>query len=326
MIPASLRFSARAGLLLCALLATPCCSSEDDGGSPATSGGTPSRGGSSTAGAPGGAGSEPGSTGGAGDAGASANDGSAGAPEEGSAGAGDDGAPWRPAPGTSWQWQLTGTIDTSVEVQMFDIDLFDAPQATIDELRDAGRTVICYFSAGSSEDWRPDFSAFEEADKGAPLDDWPGELWIDVRSINVRELMTARLDLAVEKHCDGVEPDNVDGYANDNGLGLTEQDQLDYLHFLASEAHGRGLSIGLKNSLDLIDALVGEFDWALDEECFLYDECALLAPFIEQDKAVFHVEYGDESLLDSVCGDPSTQGFSTLIKNLDLDAWRAPCP
>ena len=36
--------------------------------------------------------------------------------------------------------------------------------------------------------------------------------------------------------------------------------------------------------------------------------------------------YGDESLLDSVCGDPSTQGFSTLIKNLDLDAWRAPCP
>ena len=34
---------------------------------------------------------------------------------------------WRPAPCTSWQWQLTGTIDTSFDVEMYDIDLFDVP-------------------------------------------------------------------------------------------------------------------------------------------------------------------------------------------------------
>src|SRR5262245_15557289 len=55
---------------------------------------------------------------------------------------------WAPHPGTSWQWQLQGTIDTSYNVEMYDIDLFDVPQSTIDGLHAAGRRVICYFSAG----------------------------------------------------------------------------------------------------------------------------------------------------------------------------------
>src|SRR4030042_2919890 len=75
-------------------------------------------------------------------------------------------AVWRPTPGTTWQWQLTGTIDTSYNVQMYDIDLFDAPQSKINELKAAGRTVICYFSAGSWEDWRPDASQFPASVKG----------------------------------------------------------------------------------------------------------------------------------------------------------------
>src|SRR4030067_2529778 len=62
---------------------------------------------------------------------------------------------WRPAPGTTWQWQLTGTIDTPFDVQMYDIDLFDTPQSTIELLHTDGRSAICYFSAGSWEEWRP---------------------------------------------------------------------------------------------------------------------------------------------------------------------------
>lgn len=61
---------------------------------------------------------------------------------------------WRPAPGTTtWQWQLQGRIDTSFDVDMYDIDLFDTPASTIRQLQRDGRTVICYFSAGSYEDW-----------------------------------------------------------------------------------------------------------------------------------------------------------------------------
>jgi len=239
-------------------------------------------------------------------------------------------AVWAPAPGTSWQWQLTGTIDTSVDVAMYDVDLFDAPGGTIDALHADGRVVVCYFSAGSREDWRPDAGAFQAADDGNGLAGWPGETWLDVRSTNVREIMQARLDLAVAKGCDGVEPDNVDGYANDTGFPLSEADQLDYDGFLAAEAHLRGLSVGLKNTVDLVGALAPAFDWALNEECLTYSECSTLAPFIAAGKAVFHVEYVNDpadgpALLTSVCGDPTIDGFSTLIKTWDLDAWRLAC-
>lgn len=46
--------------------------------------------------------------------------------------------------------------------------------------------------------------------------------------------MGRRLDKAMTRGCDGVEPDNVDGYTNHNGLGLTAADQLSYNKWLAS--------------------------------------------------------------------------------------------
>src|SRR4030067_2696679 len=58
---------------------------------------------------------------------------------------------WRPAPGTTWQWQLTGTIDTSFDVQMYDVDLFDTPQTTIEQLHAYARSLIFYLRAGSLE-------------------------------------------------------------------------------------------------------------------------------------------------------------------------------
>src|SRR5437879_1496975 len=32
---------------------------------------------------------------------------------------------WSPSPNTSWQWQLTGSLDQNVDVTMYDIDLFN---------------------------------------------------------------------------------------------------------------------------------------------------------------------------------------------------------
>lgn len=233
---------------------------------------------------------------------------------------------WRPAPGTSWQWQLTDLpIDTSLDVAMYDIDLFDVPQATIDGLHADGRIVICYFSAGSWEDWRDDASRFPSAALGNDLDGWPGERWLDVRNAVVREIMRDRLDLAVTKQCDGVEPDNVDGYTNSPGFDFGYADQLDYNRFLATEAHARGLSIGLKNDLDQIGDLIDTFDWALNEECFDFSECDALTPFIDAGKAVFQVEYGGAGLVDTICPQANARDFDTLIKNWDLDAWRIAC-
>lgn len=231
---------------------------------------------------------------------------------------------WQPAPGTSWQWQLSGSIDTSFAVQMYDIDLFDTPQSVIDQLHAGGRVVICYFSAGSWEDWRADATNFPASVLGNQLDGWPDEKWLDIRRLDILgPLMQARLDLAVQKQCDGVEPDNVDGYTNNSGFPLTAANQLAYNIWLAEQAHSRGLSIGLKNDLGQIPQLVSYFDWALNEQCFEYTECDALTPFVDAGKAVFGVEYNLET--SAFCSQANTRNFDWLKKNLVLDAARTAC-
>jgi hypothetical protein len=224
---------------------------------------------------------------------------------------------WRPEPGATWQWQLQGELNTSWDVEMYDVDLFNTPAAVIEQLRADGRTVICYFSAGSHEDWRPDADRFPAEVIGAQLDEWPGERWVDIREIEaLAPIMLARLDLAVESGCHGVEPDNIDGFSNRTGFPLSAEDQVTYNRWLAEAAHARGLSIGLKNALDLIPALVDDFDWALNEQCFQYEECEALLPFIAQGKAVFGVEYEGEPA--DYCSQALALGFSWLTKTYDL--------
>jgi hypothetical protein len=228
------------------------------------------------------------------------------------------GASWQPAPGTTWYIQLQGAVGADIDVQVYDIDLFDAPQSLIDQLHGLGRKVICYFNAGAFENWRPDAAVFSKRLKGRALEGWPGERWLDIRKLKrLAPIMQARLDMAVAKGCDGVDPDNLDGYQNRSGFPLKPRHQLAYNKALASWAHQRGLSIGLKNDLAQVRQLLSHFDWALNEQCFAYDECDLLAPFIQARKAVFSVEYtGDPA---EFCPKAMAAGFSTLLLPLALD-------
>lgn len=231
---------------------------------------------------------------------------------------------WRPGPGVTWQWQLSGEIDTTVDAQMFDVDLFETPPAVIRDLHDRGRTVICYLSAGSWEDSRPDADSFPEAVLGKS-NGWAGERWLDIRRLDVLgPIMEARLDRCRSKGFDGVEADNVDAYANDTGFSITAEDQLTFNRFLADAAHARGLSIGLKNDGEQAAILEPSFDWAINEQCAQYHECDLFTPFIDAGKAVFHVEY--DLGTDRFCPITTELGFSSMKKHRTLDAWRRPCP
>jgi hypothetical protein len=231
---------------------------------------------------------------------------------------------WRPAPRTTWQWQLTGSpIDTSLDVQMYDLDLFDTDAAFVSALHAQGRKAICYMSAGTWENWRSDASSFPASVKGQG-NGWPGEKWLDIRNLDVLgPIMEARLDACKAKGFDGVEPDNVDGYANSTGFPLTGADQIAFNTFFANAAHARGLSVGLKNDLDQVRALEPLFDWALNEECFRYNECVALTPFVQAGKAVFHVEYSREPA--AFCPATTALGFSSMKKKLNLDAYRIAC-
>ena len=239
---------------------------------------------------------------------------------------------WTPAISDTWQWQLTGKINTSYDAHVYDIDLFETPDAVMTQLHGEGRRIVCYFSAGSSEKYRPDYDQFQKSDLGKPLDGWPGERWLDIRSANVRRIMAARLDLAETRGCDGVEPDNADGYANKNGLGLSADDQLDYNRFIAAESRKRGLAVGLKNDLGQVKALEPDYDFAVNEQCHQYRECDRLQPFTAAGKPVFNAEYkakyrdNTDGARDQLCRDSRAADLRTLVLPLKLnDAYRYSC-
>jgi hypothetical protein len=240
--------------------------------------------------------------------------------------------PWVPKVTDTWQWQLTGTINTSYNVVVYDIDLFDAPDSVIATLHNQGKHVVCYFSAGSAENWRPDYSKFKASDLGNPLDGWAGEKWVDTRSANVRSIMAARLDLAQARGCDGVEPDNVDAWDGNNpGFPLTGATQLDYNKYLATQAHNRGLKVALKNDVNQLSALAPSFDFALNEQCHEYSECGGYTVFTNAGKPVFNAEYkksyvNNPSTRATMCANARAANLRTLVLPLDLnDAFRYSC-
>src|SRR5579884_3065159 len=230
---------------------------------------------------------------------------------------------WQPALNTSWQWQLSGKVDQSFNVVMYDIDMFDNPASVVQSLHAAGRIVICYIDAGTWEKWRPDAKEFPKSVLGRH-NGWPGERWLDIRQLSILEpIMQARMQLCQSKGFDGVEFDNVDGYSNKTGFPLTYQDQLNYNVWLANSAHSLGLSVALKNDVDQVNDLLPYFDWSLDEQCFQYTECNKLLPFIQNGKAVMEVEYNLNPA--NFCPKANALNFNSLKKHLSLNSWRVAC-
>jgi hypothetical protein len=128
---------------------------------------------------------------------------------------------WQPSVNATWQIVLqgaikldNGTASPDPNVNIWDLDLFDNNATTFKALQHDGKKVICYFSAGSYEDFRPDKGRFNESDMGKPLDGWPNERWLNLSSENVRSIMKDRIKLAWSKGCDAIDPDNVDGYVS----------------------------------------------------------------------------------------------------------------
>lgn len=237
---------------------------------------------------------------------------------------------WRPAVGATWQWQLTGDVDTSINVDVFDLDLFETQPETVSALHAEGRRVICYVSVGTVENWRPDAGTFPRDVVGEAYAEWEGERWLDVRQIErLAPVLRRRLDLCREKGFDGVEPDNIDGFTNETGFDISRDEAARFLRWLAEEAHARELSVGLKNAPELA-SLVGTVDWALTEDCAAEGWCAEMRPFIAAGKPVFMAEYTDETTIlrfeREVCPLAAELGFSAILQDRDLDAPRRGCP
>jgi len=231
---------------------------------------------------------------------------------------------YSPKSNTTWHIQLSGNVNMNYDVDIYDIDLFGTTKKMISKLHQKDKKIICYFSAGSYEDWREDARDFPTDALGKKLDGWEGEKWLDIRNDALKSIMIKRIKLAKEKGCDGIDPDNVDGYTNNTGFNLTAKDQEKYNIFLATEAHKRGLAIGLKNDIDQIGSLVKYFDFAVNEECNKYNECSTLQSFIKKNKAILNIEYENtlsraQKESNKLCQNDMAEKVEILVLPLDLD-------
>jgi hypothetical protein len=227
---------------------------------------------------------------------------------------------WHPKPTiAAWQWQLQGKIDASVEADVYEVDGFEVPAATVAKLHRLGRRVICYLDVGSWESYRPDAGGYPDAVLGRAYEDYPDERWLDIRRIDLlAPILRHRFDLCRRKGFDAVEPDNIAGYENKTGFPLSAGDQLRFNRWVAREVHRRGMAVALKNDPGQVELLVRSFDFAVVEECFAYDECGMFSPFVDAGKGVFVAEYTEP--LAAICAQAERLGFSVIRKDYDLFA------
>jgi len=234
---------------------------------------------------------------------------------------------WHASPGLTWQWQLDQAIDTSIDAQVYDIDLY-TDRSIIDELHSRGVKLIGYISVGSWEDKRPDADQFPEEVLGKDYVGWPGERWLDIRRIDLlAPILRARLDLCEAKGFEAVEADNIQIAGNDTGFPLTYADQMAYAGWLAEEAHSRGLAIGLKNAPEMVAEALPLFDFAITEDAFHYNWIEAMLPFVEAGKAVFAAEYTDMDVnFEAACQWGRSHNIQFILKNRILTAFRQTCP
>jgi len=256
---------------------------------------------------------------------------------------------WQPAVGTKWQIVISQPVDATqtllpTDAEVFDVDLFYTTAEDVANMKAQGKKVVCYYSAGSSENWRPDYGSFSPQDIGEPLQGWAGENWLNIRSASVLEVMRKRIELASEKGCDAIDPDNVDGYSNGGGgFGLTTEDSVKYIQEMASIAAGYGMSTGLKNAQEVLTSVLDSIQFAVNEECAFLDPtsgCLEYTPLLDAGKPVFHIEYLDENQNGSIGASVRIQEqslsqqclvngignrLSTVVKYLALDGFVEYC-
>jgi len=252
---------------------------------------------------------------------------------------------WHPGSAPiEWQWELDHPLHLSSPKDMgegattpsgnpagnptvYDIDGFQNPASTVAALHRAGDRVICYIEVGAAENYRPDYHEFLTRDLGKKVPGYPAERYLDIDSVRVRRIIEARIAMCHRKGFDGVEPDIDDSYSDDTGFTITEAANVAYDLALAAYAHHLGLAWGQKNGDNdphFSRLVEPRADFLLDEQCFQYATCGIVAPpYLRARKAVFEVEY---SLPRSrFCAQANGLEFNSMKMNVALAGGRQPC-
>jgi len=201
-----------------------------------------------------------------------------------------------PPANSVFDYQIGGVYPPAAGVDIVDRDRTAAPAP--------GRYTICYVNAFQTQ---PADNPWWQAQHGSLLltgsdgryvedPDWPGERLLDVSTPDRRAELAAVIggwiaDCAA-RGFQAVEPDNLDSFTRSGGR-LSQADAVAFARLLVESAHSHGLAIGQKNSVELAGSGHRDigFDFAVAEECAVYDECdGYLAGYGDQ---VYEIEYTD---------------------------------
>ncbi len=189
-------------------------------------------------------------------------------------------------------YQLGGAYEPADDVEVVTRDRTEEPAD--------GRYSICYVNAFQTQ---PDAGTWWEThhpdlllrDDAAPVEDegWPGEYLFDLsteeKRFELAEIVRDWFAQCADDGYDAVEPDNLDSYTRSGGR-LDQADARAFAALLVADAHGERLAIGQKNTADLDGAALG-FDFAVTEECAVYDECQVYTQMYG--RHVIEIEYTD---------------------------------
>ena len=213
------------------------------------------------------------------------------------------------------------TSDDDYNTQVLILDPFITAQETVEHFKSQGIIVLAHISVGTYEDWRPDEGLFPSSVLGNEVSGFSGEKWLDIRQIDeLSPIMEARFDMIQGKGFNGIAANNIDGYElyDATGFPLEAENAISYCTMLSVLAYERGLSIGQRNGLSLVDELIDYYDWILIEEALPYNEYESALPYITQNKAVFAIEYqgqiGPADFWDQVCPIYSPIQISAILK------------
>ncbi len=221
-----------------------------------------------------------------------------------------------PPPDAGLDYQLGGAYPPPRGVQIVSRDRTAAPAM--------GLYNICYVNGFQSQPGEDDFWLDEHPDLvlrdegGEPVTDpdWD-EMLLDTSTPQKREALAAIaggwITECAQDGYQAIEIDNLDTYARSGGR-LTQDDAVDYMALLSAAAHGAGVAIAQKNSTEILDrAAEMATDFAVAEECSVYDECADYVDVYGD--GVLMIEYGEADFEAGCSGFP---GHSIVLRDLYL--------